>query len=399
MTAPVQFLVNGDTQHVDNWGFIELNVTKIKRRWLDLLILESAIAWYLRGINDIRHLSVKSSRMPRFYCVRISSSSEELRDNVEGVQSLPLLWSDIRILFDQLFQGPFFFLSLVANLLAIVILSLGKCGLSTCTTRYLETMATADLLFIITVVILWTIGYYYFPPLYLNIPSVCRVIAFLSRAAIDCSVWFTVAFTIDRFVVICSQKLKAKYCTEKTAAMVLATTCILLCFKNIPFYFAHESGELTDNVPWGCYIKPSYFSDPGWMGFDWFDKALTPLLPFALILLLNFLTVRHILMASRVHKGLRGQSKGENCSDPEIESRRKSVILLFTISGNFILLWLVYLTDFLYYNIPGRDPGCYNDSEYILLQVGWMLLNLSCCTNTFIYGATQSKLESRSRMW
>ncbi|XP_067911632.1 cysteinyl leukotriene receptor 1-like [Heterodontus francisci] len=282
-----------------------------------------------------------------------------------------------------------------ANLLAIVILSWGKCGLSTCTTRYLVTMATADLLFIITMVILWTIGYYYFPPPYLNIPSVCRVIAFLSHAATDCSVWFTVAFTFDRFVLISSQKLKAKYCTEKTAVVVLATTCILLCLKNIPFYFANDPGEITDNVPWGCYTKPSYFSEPGWVGFDWFDKVLTPLLPFALILLLNALTVRYILVASRVRKGLRCQSKRANCSDPEMESRRKSVILLFTISGNFILLWLVYFIDFLFYNITGRDPGVYNDSEYIVLQVGFMLLSLSCCTNTFIYGATQSKFREQ----
>ncbi|XP_067909566.1 neuropeptides capa receptor-like [Heterodontus francisci] len=250
------------------------------------------------------------------------------------------------------------------NLLAIVILSWGKCGLSTCTTRYLVTMARADLLFIITRVILWTIGYYYFPPPYLNIPSVCRVIAFLCHAATDCSVWFTVAFTFDRFVLICSQKLKAKYCTEKTAVVVLATTCIRLCLKNIPFYFAHDPGEKTDNVPWGCYTKPSYFSEPGWVRFDWFDKVLAPLLPFALILLLNALTVRHILVASRVREGLRCQSKGANCSDPEMESRRKSAILLFTISVNFILLWLVYFIDFLFYNITGRDPGVYNDSEF-----------------------------------
>ncbi|GCB66591.1 hypothetical protein scyTo_0010120 [Scyliorhinus torazame] len=41
------------------------------------------------------------------------------------------------------------------NLLAIVILIRGKCGLSSCTTRYLVAMATADLLVIITEVFLW----------------------------------------------------------------------------------------------------------------------------------------------------------------------------------------------------------------------------------------------------
>ncbi|XP_067916308.1 probable G-protein coupled receptor 139 [Heterodontus francisci] len=286
-------------------------------------------------------------------------------------------------------------LGVPVNLLAIVILSRGKCGLSTCTTRYLVAMATADLLFIITEVILRRLNYYYFRGSFLNITSVCSVINVLLCAATDCSVWFTVTFTFDRFVAICCQKLKTKYCTEKTAAVVLATTCILLCLVNIPVYFVYEPVKIIDHVPWECAVKPSYFTEPAWVGFDWFGPILTPLLPFALILLLNALTVRHILVASRVRKGLRGQSKGENHSDPEMESRRKSVILLFTISGSFIFLWLVRVVDFLYYKITGKLPDSFTDSEYIFREVGFMLRALSCCTNTFIYVVTQSMFREQ----
>ncbi|XP_067865124.1 probable G-protein coupled receptor 139 [Heterodontus francisci] len=286
-------------------------------------------------------------------------------------------------------------IGVAVNFLAIVILSRGKCGLSTCTTRYLVAMATADLLVIITGVILFRIHYYFFPRSFLDITPVCSVNAVLCFASTDCSVWFTVTFTFDRFVAICCQKLKTKYCTEKTVAVVLATTCILLCSKNIPFYFALEPGEIIDNVPWFCYRKPSYFIEPEWVGFDKFHTVLTPLLPFALILLLNALTVRHILVTSRVRKGLRGQSKGENRSDPEMESRRKSVILLFTISGNFILLWLVYVIEFLYYSITGTDHRDYTHTEYIFQHIGYMLVNLSCCTNTFIYVVTQSEFREQ----
>ncbi|XP_067865087.1 probable G-protein coupled receptor 139 [Heterodontus francisci] len=281
------------------------------------------------------------------------------------------------------------------NLVAILILSRGKCSLSTCTTRYLVAMATADLLVIITEITLWRISYYYFPGSFLRITPVCSVMVVLVRAVTDCSVWFTVTFSFDRFVAICCQKLKTKYCTEKTAAVVLTTTGILLCLKNVPFYFVYEPGWIMDSVPWDCTVKPSCFTDPRWVGFGWFDKVLIPLLPFTLILLFNSLTVRHILVASRVRKGLRGQSTGENHSDPEMESRRKSVILLFSISGSFILLWLVYVIEFLYYIITGVNPSNYNDSEYIFQQVGYMLLNLSCCTNTFIYGATQCKFREQ----
>ncbi|XP_067916319.1 probable G-protein coupled receptor 139 [Heterodontus francisci] len=281
------------------------------------------------------------------------------------------------------------------NLLAIVILSRGKCGLSTCITCYLVAMATADLLVIITEVILWRISYYYFPGSFLDITPVCSVINVLSRASTDLSVWFTITFTFDRFVAICCQKLKARYCTKKTVTVVLATTCILLCLKDIPFYFVFEPGEIIDNVPWGCYMKASYFTELGWEGFDWFDTILTPLFPFTLILLLNALTVRRILVANRVRKGLRGQNKGGNHSDPEMESRRKTVILLFSISGSFVLLWLVYVIHFLYYVITEIEPEGYNYSEIVFERVGFMMRNFSCCTNTFIYGATQSKFREQ----
>ncbi|XP_078390309.1 putative G-protein coupled receptor 139 [Cetorhinus maximus] len=279
------------------------------------------------------------------------------------------------------------------NLLAIVILCRGKCGLSTCTTRYLVAMAAADLLYVITQVIMNHINAYYFPVSFLNLTPACGVKGVLTTAARECSVWFTVTFSFDRFVAICCQKLKTKYCTGKTAAVVLATTGILLSLKNIPLYFTYGPGKIIDDVLWFCDTKTSYFTEAGWMGFEWFNTILTPLLPFSLILLINALTVRHILVASRVRKGLRGQGKGENRSDPEMESRRKSMILLFTISGTFILLWLVYVIELFYSNIRGLVH--ISDWEFIFKQVGYMLVNLSCCTNTFIYVATQSKFRKQ----
>ncbi|XP_072420841.1 probable G-protein coupled receptor 139 [Chiloscyllium punctatum] len=281
------------------------------------------------------------------------------------------------------------------NLLGIVILSRGKCGLSTCTTRYLVAMATADLLVIVTEVILWRINYYYFPGSFLELTPVCSATDVLLRAATDCSVWFTVTFTFDRFVAICCQKLKAKYCTKKTSSAFLTATTVLFCLKNIPQYFTYQPWIIINNVARLCYRKPIYYTEPGWVAFGWLDRVLTPLFPFSLILLLNVLTVRHILIASHVRKGLRGQSRRENSGDPEMENRRKSMILLFTISGTFIVLWLVYVIEFLYYNVKRINPWEYSDSEYVFREVGWMLRNLSCCTNTFIYGVTQSKFREQ----
>ncbi|XP_048380604.1 probable G-protein coupled receptor 139 [Stegostoma tigrinum] len=275
------------------------------------------------------------------------------------------------------------------NLIAIVILSMGKCGLSKCTTYYLVAMATADLLTVLTEVVLRRINNYFFSLNFLKLTSVCRPLYVFVRSSVDCSVWFTVAFTFDRFVAICCQKLKSKYCTKKTAVVVLGTTAVLLCLKNIPTYFRYKNRWIINNVEWRCSNRRSYFTDPRWIGFRMFEKALSPLLPFALIIFLNALTVKHILVGSRVRKLLKSQSKGENHSDPEMESRRKSMILLFTVSISFILLWFVYILYF--FNID----DLFEDPNDIFDNLSYMLRNLSCCTNTFIYMAVQSRFREQ----
>ncbi|XP_067837783.1 probable G-protein coupled receptor 139 [Heptranchias perlo] len=288
------------------------------------------------------------------------------------------------------------FIGVPGNLVTIVILSRGRCGLSRCITRYLVGMAVTDLLVIITAVILNRISVIHFPVLFLSTTPVCSLKIALIYAARDSSVWLTVAFTVDRFVAICCQKLKTKYCTEKTAAVVIGTVCVVSCVKNTPWYFVYEPLYIIDGVPWYCNIKLSFYSELVWTAFDWIDRILNPCAPFLLMLLLNALTVRNILVANRARRRLRAHSNGENQNDPEMESRRKSIVLLFTISGSFILLWTTYVVNFLYVRITNGNystGSILNDPRFILQESGNMLQLLSCCTNTCIYAGTQRKFR------
>ncbi|XP_038671258.1 probable G-protein coupled receptor 139 [Scyliorhinus canicula] len=259
-------------------------------------------------------------------------------------------------------------------------------------------MATADLLVIFFDPVLYQTVPYLFPQSFLDITPVCRINFVIIYAATECSVWFTVIFSFDRFVSICCHNLKTKYCTKETAALALSTICILFCLKAIPRYFKFEPGEIVSTVPWFCTEKPAYYTDPGWLAFKWFDIVLTPVLPYILIVMLNALTVRYVVVASRGRKGLRQLKHRENRNDPEMESRRRSMILLFTISGSFILLWFLYVVNFLYSNITGSNPEYYTGSLYIFSEVGVMLLVLNCCTNAFIYGVTQSKFREQLKI-
>ncbi|XP_072410607.1 probable G-protein coupled receptor 139 [Chiloscyllium punctatum] len=291
------------------------------------------------------------------------------------------------------FRFIFYILPLSVNFLLMFVLYRGKCGLSNCTTRCLLAMAASDLLFIFTEIMLWRLKGLYYPGCFLDVTPVCSAVYVLLRASTDCSVWFTVLFTFDRFVTICCLKMNRKYWTDKTLAVVLAATSILLCSKNVPFYFRYRPGRIFNNVPKYCFIKSSYFTDPRWLGFRWFDISLTPFIPFMLILLMNTLTVRYILVASRVRKSLMGQSKGESRKDTEMESRKNSVICLFTISISFILLWGVNSANILYFTIKATGPR----RNVHFIWAGEILRDLSCSTNTLFYAVTVPKFRAKFR--
>ncbi|XP_067877897.1 probable G-protein coupled receptor 139, partial [Heterodontus francisci] len=280
-------------------------------------------------------------------------------------------------------------------LLTIGILSRGKCGLSKCVTRYLVAMSAADLLVIILDLILRHIPIVYQERfLFLWHIPVCNIHAVLLYVATDCSVWFTVTFTFDRFVAICCQKLKSKYCSEKTSAVVVGTVTVLSCLKNIFWYFMLTSRYLLMNDPWFCSVTLDVQFSLVWTTIEFLHNIITPGFPFVVILLLNALTIRHILASRRGRRRLRAHSSGESRSDPEMERRRKSIILLLVISGNFILLWAVLMV----FSIWNRMYNLGYKSVYLprfLLEPGFMLQLLSCCTNTAIYAVTQTQFREQ----
>ncbi|XP_072345335.1 probable G-protein coupled receptor 139 [Scyliorhinus torazame] len=282
-----------------------------------------------------------------------------------------------------------------ANVATIVVISKGNCGLSKCVTRYLLAMAAADLLIVIFDLILRHIPIVYeqFFDAMIGL-HLCNIHAVLLYAVTDCSVWFTVTFTFDRFVAICCPKLKSKYCSEKTAAVVLGTVAVLSCLKNIFWYFMFDPGYMLGNTPWFCEVSIKKTQSIIWGTVEFIHYIITPATPFVLILLLNVLTVRHIVLSSRARRRLRAHSSGESPRDPEMESRRKSIILLFIISLNFVLLWAIYMVYFIVNRIYGLLiehiplPTC-------VQELGFMLQLLSCCTNTVIYAISQTKFREQ----
>ncbi|XP_043563383.1 probable G-protein coupled receptor 139 [Chiloscyllium plagiosum] len=280
------------------------------------------------------------------------------------------------------------------NLMAIVILSQRNCGLSGCITWYLIAMAMADFFVVISDVLLrWLIMY--FPVSFLDITYVCSLVTVLISAATMNSVWLTVAFTFDRFVAICWQKLKTRYCTEKTAAVIIGTVSVLSYLENIPWFFYFQPKYIFNNLPWFCITKSEHYTSVFWILYGAVHRLLSPLLPCIILLVVNTLTVRHIIFASKARRRLQKDKDKdkENPRDLEMDKRRKSIVLLFAISASFIILWTPYVTCFLYQHIAvvhDYSPLCPTAGT-----ISYVLQLLSTCTNTCIYTVTQRQFREQ----
>uniref|UniRef100_UPI00398EE79E probable G-protein coupled receptor 139 n=1 Tax=Pristiophorus japonicus TaxID=55135 RepID=UPI00398EE79E len=316
---------------------------------------------------------------------------EEYQKKFEKICDKTILWALLNV--ERIYYPLLAAVGVPVNLVTIMILSRGRCGLSKCVSRYLVAMAAADLLVVILDLISRQIPILYSTAFeFMWKSKVCNIHAILLYAVTDCSVWFTVAFTFDRCIAICCQKLKTKYCTEKTATVAIGTLSALFCVKNTFWYFMYGGMYQISNGSWFCFVTWEVSESLSWAVIEFLHYIITPFIPFVLILLLNTLTVRQVLVSSRARRRLRAHSSGEIPSDPEMENRRKSIILLFVISGNFILLWAVFLLYsvverlYLLNFIPVYLP------QYVQ-EIGFMLQLLSCCTNTCIYAVTQSKFR------
>ncbi|XP_072405833.1 probable G-protein coupled receptor 139 [Chiloscyllium punctatum] len=283
--------------------------------------------------------------------------------------------------------------------MTVLILSQGKYGLSKGITRYMIAMATGDLMVLVFNVIVSQIFKYNFPGSLLNYTTVCRISVFLQGLSLQLSIWFTITFTFDRFVAICCNKLKVRYCTERLANVVISIVSALNITVNIPLPFRYEPTHVLNNVQWGCRTVTGYLTSPAWAAHRWLTNISNMFLPIPLLLLLNSLTAHHILVASRARQALKSSrgGAGEMGRDPELKSRRTSIILLFTISGCFMVLSAPITVIHICVGVTQLVAFQGSNSLYVAIRVAFLLMCTSSCTNTCIYALTQRKFRKEMK--
>ncbi|XP_060706619.1 probable G-protein coupled receptor 139 [Hemiscyllium ocellatum] len=280
-------------------------------------------------------------------------------------------------------------------MMTLLIFSQGKCGLSKGITRYMTAMATGDLMVLVFSVIVSQIIKDYFPGSLLKYTLACRLNVFLQGLSLQLSIWFTIAFTFDRFVAICCNKLKARYCTERTANVVISIVSAFNIMVNIPLPFRYEPTHVLNNEQLGCRTIASYHTSLAWAAHRWLTNITNMFLPIPLLLLLNSLTAHHILAASRARRALKSNrgSAGQMGRDPELKTRRTSIILLFTISSCFIVLSAPITVIHICVGVTRLVAFQGSSSLYVTVRLAFLLMCTSSCTNTCIYALTQRRFR------
>ncbi|XP_059495596.1 probable G-protein coupled receptor 139 [Stegostoma tigrinum] len=286
------------------------------------------------------------------------------------------------------------------NLMTVLILSRGNCRLSHGISCYMKAMATANLMVLVFTVLVSQIIRNHFPGSPLNYTPICQLNIFLQGLSLHLTVWFTITFTFDRFVAICCHKLKARYCTERMANVVITTVTVVNIMINIPLPFRYEAAYVANSVQWGCHAITNYHTSPGWAAHRWVTNISNSFVPIPLLLLMKSLTTRHILMASRARRALKSSSSASAVkmgSDPELKSRKTSIVLLFTISGCFVMLSAPITVIDVCIGVTQTVAVQDSNSLYLAFRVTFLMMCFSSCTNTCIYALTQRRFREEMK--
>ncbi|XP_023278568.1 probable G-protein coupled receptor 139 [Seriola lalandi dorsalis] len=280
-----------------------------------------------------------------------------------------------------------------SNTITFLIIWRRSCMLSRSSTFYLMAMSVADNLVLIFIVILeLSVKYHQQEPFWSYDPW-CSLRDIFNYGAYNASTWLVVMFTVERFIAIHTWKMKTKICTPRCAAWTITAVFLFSHLCAIPYYWSNASVYVNNQTR--CIYKteaPFQFIHT----LVWFQTLQAYIIPFLVILTLNGLTLRLISLSNRVHITADLTSR-VNKVMPLLRSRkRKSVVLLVTVSMSFMLLsvtraitQIILRTTHMY----TFDRNDYYHQINIAADTGTMLSLSNAAVNMYLYVCTQSKFR------
>lgn len=258
---------------------------------------------------------------------------------------------------------------------------------------YLMACAVADSLVLIFIVVLeLSVKYHQTEPFWSHEPW-CSLRDIFNYGAYNASTWLVVMFTIERFIAIHTWKMKYKICAPRCAAWTIAAVFVFSHLFALPYYWSNTS-VYKNNQTWCIYSPeaPARFI----YALVGFQTLQAYILPFVIILTLNGLILRLISLSNRVHVAADPTSRVGRAL-PLLRSRkRKSVVLLVTVSMSFVMLSITRATTQIILrttHMYAFDRNDYDHRINIAADIGSMLSLSNAAVNMYLYVCTQSKFR------
>ncbi|XP_048409189.1 transmembrane protein 183A isoform X3 [Stegostoma tigrinum] len=289
------------------------------------------------------------------------------------------------------------------NIVAFLIFWQRNCMLSKSSTYYLMAISVADTLVLIFIVIIeLVLKFHILEPFWARDPW-CTIRDIFNYGAYNASVWLVVTFTVERFIAISTFRLKTKLCTARCAIMVISLTFILSYLLAVPYFWSNHSQArpISNNVTesleilYICVYKRN-ISYLFVHGLVWFQTIFDYIVPFVIIFTLNGLTLRLIMQSNKVHQSCEVKGKDNSAGSLYFRAqKRKSIVLLITVSMSFALLCATRLVTQLilritYYDIDRMD---YSQTINVVADIGSMLDLTNMAINMYLYACTQPKFR------
>ncbi|XP_054276129.1 FMRFamide receptor-like [Macrosteles quadrilineatus] len=211
----------------------------------------------------------------------------------------------------QLYYTPLLvFLGTVGNALSVFVFFATKLR-KLSSSYYLSALAISDTGFLIALFISWLnlIDVNLF-----NMPGICQLTVYLTQVCSFLSVWFVVAFTVERFIAVRYPLKRPSMCTVTRAKLVLSALTLFTLSMCSPYLFISAPQWRPNPADSNSTLLVCSLVDH-WMDLattlNYIDFVVTLLIPFCLIVVLNTLISKTVWRLARVRRSMTNSGKSE----------------------------------------------------------------------------------------
>ncbi|KAM4695356.1 putative G-protein coupled receptor 139 [Discoglossus pictus] len=298
----------------------------------------------------------------------------------------------------RLFYPIISVLGLPTSLITIAVLWKGNLDMSKSIIYYLVSLAVANFLLILVVTVFRDIYYFYVDITLWWPESSCGVSNWIYFTVVYSLTWLTVAFTFDRYVIVCCMKLKLIYCRPSVTRWVITGVYLCAFIVAMPTFWMYVPVRtvLPDGTYFHiCSLHRNLSMIPFLSVYDHIQTTVWIVFPLVSLVLTNGLTVWHITVTTKRRQNLKGGSNGKDTEDPEVARRKKSVTLLAMITISFLAHWLpkMFVKVIERFTYPPVNRYDFYHSVNVVRMLSNMLIVLSSFTNICFYSLTITRFR------